>query len=405
MASNESPAKITILDAETFETLHSWRMNQATVATNARVRVIVQLLFSKNGEELIAVTGLENVSRMNTASGELLLNFTHPNGFGLVHFDQARGEIVSGGSYASTTLRFHDAETGEVKRTSGGHAIMTCLSGYNRDNNRLAVGAADGTISLWHPEHGEMTTLSGAGNAGSGTAELNDVIGGATFSPNGMTIATLDWNGTCRLWDCTPLRQQEAARQTAGRRRMYLRDARILVDRLFEKHILTADVVEALTQAQLESDLQEAAVNVARMHGDDAERLNTDALTILLDGKRRPVDYVRALAAAEKAWRIRNAPAYRVTLGAAHFRMGDDARAAETLNSMVNVELDPLDAVTRDLFRALLHRVQDEPLKARRVFRSADTELRALHALRPDTAGLAERQLFNEEVRSITDAR
>jgi len=400
LATATVPATITLLDGGTLEPLASWTMPEETRATNQRVQLVLQLLFTNDGERLLVNSGLEWLSLLRAETGELESNFTHPGGFGDIAFDEERNEVATLGSYAARFLRFHDASTGELIREYGGHGLLTCFAGYSPDRKRIAVGASDGSISLWDPDFGELTTLSGIGSTGTGQGELSKVIAGTTFSPDGSAIATLDWSGTCRIWDRSPLQQHQTPRQAANRRRSHARRATKLVDRLFEKHILVADVVAALTAEDLEDSLLGAATRIARLRGDDSERLNRSAREIVMDDSRRPVDYVRALAAAEAAVAIRGSDAYRVTLGAARYRMGEDEESGRILEALAGSELHPWDATVRDLVRALVALEKDEPLRARQLFREAESLIRTAEQEAPDERVLAHHRELVEEVRA-----
>jgi hypothetical protein len=295
-------------------------------------------------------------------------------------------------SYAGTVLKFYDYRTGTVLRELGGHGIVTSLSSFSPDRTRIAIGAADGTVSLWHPEFGEMTTLSGGGGAGGALAELRNVVGGVTFSPDGTCVASLDWKGTCRIWDVAPLLEREEERRAAARRRYHSREAAALVDELFEELILVSDVVDALARnKELGPDLRDAAITVARVRADDPARLIAGVLRSVLQGGRRPVEYVRALAAAEKAVLLHpREQAYAVSLGAAHYRMGNDREALSALESGEGLRTAPTDMLPalRYLFLALVHQRLNRPDRQYEALRYANRAVAAFETAGGSAEGL-----------------
>ncbi|MBD2578968.1 DnaJ domain-containing protein [Oscillatoria sp. FACHB-1406] len=63
---------------------------------------------------------------------------------------------------------------------------------FSPNNKAIAVGRADGCITLWNWHNGEeLKTLSGH----------RDRVSSIAFSPDGKTLASGSWDGQIRLWD------------------------------------------------------------------------------------------------------------------------------------------------------------------------------------------------------------
>ena len=60
----------------------------------------------------------------------------------------------------------------------------------------------DGIVRLWDVEHGtELLTLRGLGEPGTGHYGFGPRV---TFSPDGASLASNDWDGTVTIFNTTP---------------------------------------------------------------------------------------------------------------------------------------------------------------------------------------------------------
>jgi hypothetical protein len=326
-----------VYDTETLELESEWQLPEEAMSRpgdTGVARYVVELAFSLDGELLAALSGLTTISVWELGSGRLVHVLRMPTGVATLAFDTTNQHLLTFDAYAGNSLRVLDLASGETLRAPGGHGLLTALSGYSPDGSRLALGNADGSVSLWDPEHGELATLAGGGESG-GDAGLQNLVGGVAFSPDGNYLASLGWNGTCHIWNLTPLLEREDERRAAARRRKFTREAETLVGTLFREHVLVSGVVEALqNDSALKPDLRDAAIDLARMQADDPERLIERARAIVLRGDARPVDYVRALESSEYALALwPHARNYRIVVGAAQYRMGNDREALAALDS------------------------------------------------------------------------
>lgn len=409
MASSEARSEIRLIDTATLQVTQSWRMPAKTLpAPENRVDEVLQLAFSSTGETLAVMAGLEVVSVWEVSSEKLLHSFHPPGGVSGIVFDAENNEIAAIDAYAGTALKFYDYRTGEILREFGGHGILTSLSPFNFDHSRIAVGAADGTVSLWHPQLGEMATLSGGGQT-SGLAELRDLVGGVRFSADGSCIASLDWNGTCRIWDMTPILEHEDERRAAARRRYRSREATRLVDKRFEELILVGDVVDSISNdAALDPALRDAAIAMARMRADNPERLAASSIRLAIKRGGRPVEYLRALAAAEKALLVSpNRRQYAIALGAAHYRMGNDRDALSALESTTQLRFAPTDkrAALRHLFLCLVRFSLNDTAGARESLRDAERDVAQLKAAGGSAEDLRTLETLLQEAQALAAGR
>jgi tetratricopeptide (TPR) repeat protein len=271
-------------------------------------------------------------------------------------------------------VKVWDAQTGRETLSLQGHTAGVNSVAFSPDGQRLASASMDDTVRVWDAATGQET-LALKGH----TASANSVA----FSPDGRRIAATDRNeGTVRVWDATALTPQtlvereargvldfwfakslapdavvaairrdltisEAVRQQAlawagpyGQSRAEY-EARRLVQALFEKLMLRADVVASIrSQSTLSEPVRRAALTVAESWAENAAVLYRASWDVVCRPDAGAEAIRLALRFAEAACRLEPKNGrYLSTLGMAQYRAGRYAEALATLT-----RADPLNA-------------------------------------------------------------
>ncbi len=87
----------------------------------------------------------------------------------------------------------------------GGHSTQVRAVAFSPDGLRLVTGSTDGTAILWtrptpRDPFARAATL-GASHTGDIEADRVNQVRGVAFSPDGNTVATVNFDGIARLWD------------------------------------------------------------------------------------------------------------------------------------------------------------------------------------------------------------
>ncbi|HEY9907901.1 MAG TPA: serine/threonine-protein kinase [Thermosynechococcaceae cyanobacterium] len=100
------------------------------------------------------------------------------------------GKTLASGS-GDRTIKFWDAETGELLRTLAAHDSWVRTIAVSPDGQMLASASNDKTVKLWRWETGELLhTLTGH----------TDWVRSVSFSPNGRILASTSQDQTVRVW-------------------------------------------------------------------------------------------------------------------------------------------------------------------------------------------------------------
>ena len=99
------------------------------------------------------------------------------------------------------TIKVWDATTGELLHTLRGHTGVITGLAFSRDGRRLfSSGGEDKTVKVWDPQT-EREVLNLRGHT--------LFCHGLTSSPDGLRLASAGKDGTIRIWDATPVKEDE----------------------------------------------------------------------------------------------------------------------------------------------------------------------------------------------------
>jgi WD40 repeat protein len=232
-------------------------------------------------------------------------------------------------AFTEGALQIFETEKGTAVLSFGGQDESVTALTFAPDGSRLATArpgkSYPGQVQIWETRTGQellsLKTLAGSPR-------------GLTFSEQGRRLDLLTANGpsiSVVSWHTAPLPRQQVVQ----------RDAWELVKALFHKHLLRADVIEALRgEASLTGALEKAALELAQKYPADPERLNNTAWLLVRSPGGSAESYRRAVLLAEEACRlVPNQGFYLNTLGVAQYRAGDFAVARDTL-----LRAEPLNA-------------------------------------------------------------
>jgi len=237
----------------------------------------------------------------------------------------------------------------ELRGDMGVIAVSPHWLAFSPDSRRLAY-AAPGKVRVFDPES-KQDVLS---------LEVGDkTLSRVLFSPDGRRLIAFGEKEQWHVWDARPLAPEPLYGKAAGE----------LVDALFQKYHLRADVLEQLRgDATLDDGVRAVALRMAEAHAEDAAGLNWDSWGVA----RRPgVDtaaYAQALRKAEEANRLEPDNRFHLnTLAAARVRVGDNAGALTALRrieELLAAKGEPPDASDLALAALALHG-QDKDDEAR----------------------------------------
>jgi len=325
-------------------TIKTWDVSKGVemLTLSGHQRPVWSVAFSPDGKRIVS-GGLDGkVIVWNAATGAQLMTlrgYRYP--VRTVTFSPDGKSIASGGD--DNTIKIWNAATGTELTTLRGHKSRLLCVAFSPDNKRIVSGNYDRTVRVWDIESGaELMAVRG----------YTDRVRCVAFSPDGQTIAVSN-DCDIELLESDPLPEDYELRRTT-------KNARAIVDRLYEQQSLYHDVINELhSDKEIAEPLRKTALQIAdSRRSEDAQKLERQSWEVVSLPDKEPESYREALEKAEKActlepdsWRLVK------TLGAAQYRVGAYEDAVATLRRAekmwVNARGEPNPANTSFLAMAL----------------------------------------------------
>jgi WD40 repeat protein/tRNA A-37 threonylcarbamoyl transferase component Bud32 len=334
---------------------------------------IDSVAFSPDGQRIASAGGVRDLETSaelrvwNVASGQVIFALkgnTPP--IDSLAFSPDGNRLASAGN--DRTVRIWDMSTGDQAFALTGHTQRILCVAFSPDGSRLASTGMDQLVKIWEMRTGrELLSLRG---------HEGDVFSVA-FSPDGNRLVSTAWDGTVRLWDARPLTSElwteregmallrslfeqplpkadviakihQATTMSAPVRQYALdhvgpywqgavqREALKVVQELFAKHLLRADVLENLgADRGLNEDVRQRAIVYAKEYPESAYQLNYASWEVICKPGADTASYRLALRQAEAACQLlQSHSSYGSclnTLGLAQYRVGKYQEAVATL--------------------------------------------------------------------------
>jgi eukaryotic-like serine/threonine-protein kinase len=278
----------------------------------------VHCLAFQPGGNLLASGGYDETVRLwNYKSGEELQQFNDqegavnslawtPDGSGLA---SSHGELVC----------FRELERQDSKHIMRGHQDDVTGLSFHPNGQRLASSSLDGTIRLWDQNRSTHLLTLRAGQPCSAIA----------FDAEGDRLyAALDTS--IKIFETSPPAVTFSLRHD---RMLAAEDARQLFQARLDRHVAPSAVIESLLQDTLLNPVVRAeALRLARNFGTHPLRLAQTAWVVIRSPSASQLAYLEAFRLVRAADTMSPGQAQILSiLGAAHYRMGDNASAISAL--------------------------------------------------------------------------
>ena len=285
------------------------------------------MAFSPDGQRLASGSDDGTVKLWDSATGkELFARKGHDDLVYSVAFSPDGQRLASGSK--DKTVKIWDSVTGKELFSLKGHAHEVFGLAFSPDGQRLASGSWDQTVKIWDSATGkELFTLKRHDGSFQQTGGFLNRVNCVAFAPDGRRLASGS-AGTVTIWE-TSVPPEEQDRRAAHQ----------LVADLFRQRGLRADVLEWLrTVPGMSPSRRQEAVTVAQTYPENPELLNRLARQLVNLPGGETSGYRKALRYSEEACQLEPVTgAYLTTLGVAHYRVGNDDKALETLLRADNI--------------------------------------------------------------------
>jgi WD40 repeat protein len=194
--------------------------------------------------EVVVATGADHLVRRWNSSGSLI-GQVDVGGAGdpvvVLSDDGLRALVIR-----ERTVSIVDPDTGQLLANPFEHATRVSWAALSPDGARLAVGAADGSLTIWSTQARTHTTVP---------AHVGEIVH-LVFSADGRHIATAGTDAVARLWDGETAAPQQTLRGHAGRIETvaYSPDGRLVATAGFDRNINLWDTRDGRVRAVLSGE-------------------------------------------------------------------------------------------------------------------------------------------------------
>jgi WD40 repeat protein len=393
---------VRLWNGETGQELHVLRPQTKTASNNLELSA---LRFSPDGSRIAFSSGeRESVSSDGAVieiwdalgGRQLLLLKGHKSLVPDLMFSPDGLRIAS--ASWDESVRVWDAHNGQEIQSLNGHTDIVDAVAFSPDGRRIASAGRDHTMRIWDLESGQEvlalrghSELRGRSDIFRGRSDINRSV---AFDPDGRRIVSSSWDRTVKILDArtwTP--ELRAETESIG-----------LINHKLETGTLKENLIEAIaTDITISDKVRVVAQSLAERFQERPEALNGVSWMIVARPDHSQERYLWALRRAERACQL--APDdgnFLNTLGIAQFRVGDYAKAVDTLTRSENLNSKEYgQSIPADL--AFLAMAQDE-LGRHHEAQEILQRLRTTITL-PDFANDAESQGFLREAAERIETR
>jgi WD40 repeat protein len=178
---------VRLWNVQSGEMIHALRGHEATVQ---------QAEFSPDGQWIASASWDRTVRIWQTETGELLRSIHHPDAVNSASFSPDNQQLITAGW--DGIARVFKVNSGEQQLLLARHQKAVLDAEFSPDGQRVVTAGADGTAYIW-----EMQT--GTAEAELRLHQTNEPMSllQASFSPDGQYVATLTKDGRVHLWAAT----------------------------------------------------------------------------------------------------------------------------------------------------------------------------------------------------------
>lgn len=178
---------VRLWNVQSGEMLHALRGHEATVQ---------QAEFSPDGQRIASASWDRTVRIWHTETGELLRTIEHPDTVSSASFSPDNQQLVTAGW--DGIARIFKVNSGEQQLLLARHQKAVLDAEFSPDGQRVVTAGTDGTAYIWEMQTGTAEAELRLHQ----TSEPMSLLQ-ASFSPDGQYVATLTKDGRVHLWAAT----------------------------------------------------------------------------------------------------------------------------------------------------------------------------------------------------------